>query len=276
VYRTEDYFLDRRERSGSNIKFLAYYRGTLYPFTAMGDGVRYLFNVDFYGTYPRRQSELIRKVKELPPKGQFKILQYLGCNYFISDSPMFSKEAARRLRVEDFPVIIESITERPASPYIAYAVRRAATPEDGLKMFIDVGFDPMKEILTEKDMALAIKAGSPADVAAETPVLLVRREVQGRGWYSASLPRAGVAVFPGNYVRGWRAWVDGKKAEVFEANLFSKGVLVPAGEHEVVLRYLPGSFIWGSAVSLATIVFLLVGTLIAEFRLRRKAHPASS
>jgi hypothetical protein len=280
IYRTQDYFLDRRERSGSNIKFLAYYRGTLYPFTAMGDGVRYLFNVDFYGTYPRRQSELIRKVKELPPKSQFKVLQYLGCNYFISDSPMFSKESARRLQVEGFPVIIESITERPGAPYIVYAAKRAATPEDGLKMFIDSAFDPMKEILTEKDIALTTKSGPPADVAVETPALLVRREVQGRGWYSANLSRAGVAVFPGNYVRGWQTWVDGKKAEVFEVNLFSKGVLVPAGEHEVVLRYLPGSFIWGAAVSLMTVVLLIVGSLVSVIalllRVRRKARPSSS
>ena len=273
VYRAEDYFLDRREKSGSNVRFLAYYRKTLYPLSAMADCVQYVFNVDFYGTYPRRQGELVQNVKNVSVEGQLKVLRYLGCNYFISDSPMFSKETARRVEVEGFPVFIESVTDRAAVPYVVYSALRAAGPEDGLKVFVSPGFDPYKKVLTEKDVGLTEEQELPSGGPAEQSPLLVREEIQGLGRYSVNLPRAGVAVFPGNYDRGWRAWVDGWRAEVFEANLFSKGVLMPAGEHEVVLRYLPRSFIWGSAVSLATIVCLLVGTLIAGFRPRRRVRP---
>jgi hypothetical protein len=276
VYRAEDYFLDRRERSGSNIRFLAYYRNTLYPLTAMGDGVRYLFNNDFYGTYPRSQSELARRVKELPPEDQLKVLRYLGCHDFISDNPKFSKETARRLQVEGFPVYVESITERPASPHVVYAARRAAGPEDGLKIFVGADFDPSREIVTAKDMILAGLAGPPADAGAGPSAVRVREESAGQGRYSASLPRDGVAVFPGNYARGWRAWVDGRRAEVFEANLFAKGVRVPAGNHEIALRYLPGSFLWGVAVSLATALLLMTGVLSGLVRIKRKDRRASS
>jgi len=275
VYRADDFFIDRREKSRSNISFLAYYRGTLFPLSAMADGVKYVFNTDFYGTYTRRCVELERKVKEFPPELQFKILCYLGCQYFISDFPMFSKETARELHVEGFPVYVESLPARTPVPHVVYATRRAATLEERLGVFVSAGFDPLKEIVTESDPGLARSPGPPSDPRAIQTSLLVKKEAQGRGWYSTDLAREGVAVFPGNYARGWRAWVDGRRADVFEANLFSKGVLMPAGEHEVVLRYLPGSFIWGSAVSLATIVFLLVGTLIAEFRLRRRVRPAS-
>jgi len=138
------------------------------------------------------------------------------------------------------------------------------------------GFDPYHAAVTEKAIVLSGTDGAPTDREAKPSEISVRREIQGRGWYAANLPRQGIAVFPGNYARGWRAWVDGRKADVFEANLFSKGVVVPAGEHEVVLRYLPGSFIWGAAVSLATMIFLLAGALIAGFRLRKRARPASS
>jgi len=276
VYRGEDFFLDRREKSASNISFLTYYRGTLYPPSAMGDGVKYVFEPDFYGAYPTRYSDLVRQVKRLPPQKQLKVLQYLGCNYFISDSPIFSQETARRLVVEGFPFYIESITGRPAAPYIVYSARRAATMEERLNIFMGNGFDPYHEAVTEKAIVLSGTDGAPTDREAKPSEISVRREIQGRGWYAANLPRQGIAVFPGNYARGWRAWVDGRKADVFEANLFSKGVVVPAGEHEVVLRYLPGSFIWGAAVSLATMIFLLAGALIAGFRLRKRARPASS
>ena len=276
VYRAEDYFLDRRERSGSNVRFLSYYRNTLYPLSAMSDGVRYVFNLDFYGTYPKRYRELVQKVKELPVESQLKVLRWLGCNYFISDNPMFSKETARKVVVEGFPVFIETITDRPAAPYVVFSARRISGAEDGLRLFLSPEFDPHGEALAEKDLGLAQGPGRPNAGLAERSRLTSIEVSQGRGRYRVTLPWAGVATFPGNYARGWRAWIDGRRAEVFEANLLAKGLVVPAGEHEVVLRYLPGSFIWGSAVSLATIVFLLGATLVARSRARRRARPASA
>ena len=276
VYRAEDYFLDRRERSGSNVRFLSYYHNTLYPLSAMGDGVQYIFNLDFYGTYPKRYRELVQKVKELPAESQLQVLRWLGCNYFISDNPMFSKETARKVVVETFPVFIEAITDRAAAPYVVFSTRRISGAEDGLGLFLSPGFDPYREVLAERDLGLAQGPGFPNAGVAEPSRFTSMEVSQGRGRYRVTLFRAGVAVFPGNYARGWRAWIDGRRSEVFEANLLAKGLVVPAGEHEVVLRYLPGSFIWGSAVSLATIIFLTGATLVARSRARRRGRPASA
>jgi hypothetical protein len=275
VYRAEDYFLDRREKSGSNVRFLAYYRGTLYPLSAMSDGVRYVFNNDFYGTYPKRYMELMQEAKKLPAESQLKILQYLGCDYFLSDSPKFSKETARRLQVEGFPVFAESIPAHPRGPYAVFSTRRAVTPEEKLRIFTSGDFDPWRTALTEEDLPLAGRPGTASESPAGPTGLSVRNVIQGRGWYSAELSREGVAVFPGNCARGWRAWIDGRRTRVFEVNLFAKGILVPAGKHEIVLRYLPGSFIWGAAVSLATALLLLAGALAGRARFRRRVRPAS-
>jgi uncharacterized membrane protein YfhO len=105
--------------------------------------------------------------------------------------------------------------------------------------------------------------------------IVVRKEVQGRGWYSASLPREGLAVFPGNYAPGWQARIDGRRADVFEANIFSKGVVVPSGRHEIVLQYLPLSFLWGAAVSVISLGLSLIGLAVFSIGSRRKARPAS-
>jgi hypothetical protein len=271
VYRAEDSFLDRREKSGSNVRFLAYYRNSLYPLTAMGDGVRYLFNADFYGTYPRPFGELVREAKKLPLEGRLKILRYLGCDYYIGDAVQFDRATASRFDVEGFPVVLEKIGGDPARPHPAFSAVRALTPADKLAAFAGAGFDPRETVITEKDLALGGTgpAGRPATI-------VVREEHQGRGRYSTDFSRPGVAVFPGNNARGWRAWVDGRRTEVFEANLFAKGVLVPEGEHEVVLRYLPASFILGAAVSLIMAAALVVGAVAARIRLRRRARRASA
>ena len=90
-----------------------------------------------------------------------------------------------------------------------------------------------------------------------------------------SLPCEGIAVFPGNAAPGWHARIDGRRAEVFEANLFAKGVLVPAGDHEIVLRYLPASFLWGVVISLASIGLIPTGAFVLGRRVKRRARRAS-
>jgi hypothetical protein len=275
VYRAEDYFLDRREKSGSNIRFLAYYRGTLYPLSAMSDGIRYVFNIDFYGTYPKRYAELVREARNLPVEGQLKILQYLGCDFYISDNPIFSKDTARRLQVEGFPVFIESIPVRPRGPSAVFSTRHAVTQEEKLRIFTGRDFDPWVTAITEEEVSIAGGSEAPPGLPAGSAAVSVRKAVQGRGWYEAELPREGIVVFPGNSARGWRAWIDGRSTRIFEVNLFAKGVLVPPGKHEIVLRYLPGSFLLGAAVSLATALFLLAGALVLRLRVRRRVRPAS-
>ena len=81
-------------------------------------------------------------------------------------------------------------------------------------------------------------------------------------------------MLPGNAAPGWRAWIDGHPAEVFEANLFSKGVLVPPGTHRLVLRYLPASFVWGAAVSLISLVLGSTGFVVWSIRFGRRARRA--
>jgi hypothetical protein len=274
VYRAEDYFLDRREKSGSNVRFLSYDRGTVYPLTAMADGVRYIFNVDFYGTYPKRYQELAHGARRLPAEGQLKILRYLGCQYYISDNPLFFKETARRLTVEGFPVFVEKIGGERVRPHVVFSCVRASTPERKLAAFVDVAFNPLETAVVESDLPLP---PSPSEAAPNTSVsVLVTEEGQGRSRVSVDLPRRGIVVFPGNYARGWRAWVDGRKAEMFEANLFAKGVLVPAGKHDILIRYLPGSFIGGAAASLVGAVFLVAWALAGRARVRRRGRPSSS
>jgi hypothetical protein len=270
IYRDELYAPFLKETMGNNVRLLGFFRKSLYPFTGIGDGVRYVLNWDFYGTYSRRYLDLRQAIKALPPAGQFKILSYLGCQAYLGYEPLFSKETAQRIRIEGIDVWLERISEKAASPYVAFRSVEAAPGEDGLGTFTDAAFDPRTEIITPRGIDLP---GSPGD--ADIGTVAVLREAQGMGRYSVSLSRPGIAVFPGNAAPGWKAWVDGRREEVFEANLFSKGVLVPAGDHEVVLRYFPASFLIGAVISLAAIVLVVVVALIFGRRPRRKDRPAS-
>ncbi|MGZ5453533.1 MAG: hypothetical protein ACXW2R_04900, partial [Candidatus Aminicenantales bacterium] len=272
IYRDELYAPFLKETMGDSIKLLGFFRKSLYPFTGLGDGVRYVFNWDFYGTYSRRYLDLREAIRKLPPDGQFKVLKYLGCAAHIGYEPLFARENAQRLQIEGVDVWLERIAEKNASPFAAFRTVKAAELKDKLGIFTGAEFDPFEEVILDKDIVLS---GSSGNMDAKSAEIIVRKEVQGRGRYSTNLPGRGLIVFPGNFAPGWQAWVDGQKAEVLDANIFSKGVVLPAGRHEIVLRYLPASFLWGAAVSLVSWGLIPLGLIAFSIRSKRKARRTS-
>ncbi|MGQ9715674.1 MAG: YfhO family protein, partial [Anaerolineae bacterium] len=69
---------------------------------------------------------------------------------------------------------------------------------------------------------------------------------------------------------GWRAEVDGEPAPISRANGFFRAVLVPAGQHRVVLVFSPPSWRVGLGLSLvAWLVAAGVGGLALVRRARR-------
>lgn len=83
---------------------------------------------------------------------------------------------------------------------------------------------------------------------------VIDADMQRPGWIVASLPAW----------KGWRAYVDGRRAETQFANHAFLGVHVAAGKHRVRLSYLPQSFVIGRWISLAT------GMIIGLLALRRR------
>jgi len=73
---------------------------------------------------------------------------------------------------------------------------------------------------------------------------------------------AAVLVVTRSYDPGWKATLDGKPARLVRANLSLMAVVVPGGEHQLVLTYRPLSFVVGAALSGFSLL-VLVGLLLA-------------
>jgi len=67
---------------------------------------------------------------------------------------------------------------------------------------------------------------------------------------------------------GWRARLDGRPIASLSYNHAFLGFRVPAGRHRLELSYLPDGFVAGAAISLTT----LLGVVLAGVRLRRLAR----
>jgi uncharacterized membrane protein YfhO len=57
--------------------------------------------------------------------------------------------------------------------------------------------------------------------------------------------------------KGWRAYIDGRRVQMFFANEAFLGLHVPKGHHVVRLVYLPDGFVRGRAISFVTVIFVI-------------------
>ncbi len=70
-----------------------------------------------------------------------------------------------------------------------------------------------------------------------------------------------------SYYPGWRAWVDGKETPIYRVNYGFRGVVVPAGDRRVEMRYQPASYRVGlflSLLALSVITGLGFASLLAS------------
>ena len=51
------------------------------------------------------------------------------------------------------------------------------------------------------------------------------------------------------YPQGWKLYIDGKEAELFRANYILRAATIPAGEHEIEMKFKPKSYYMGENIS---------------------------
>jgi membrane protein YfhO len=85
----------------------------------------------------------------------------------------------------------------------------------------------------------------------------IEADMETNGWMVISEPAW----------KGWRAYIDDRRMQMFFADEAFLALHVPAGHHVVRLVYLPDGFVRGRAISLVTLLFVI--GLTARNRLRR-------
>jgi len=78
-----------------------------------------------------------------------------------------------------------------------------------------------------------------------------------RSQIEATLPCPGLVVIRQTFYPGWSAWVDGRRAPLFEAYGFLDAVPVAAGRHVIQLKYRPLTVWIGAFLTFATLAVVL-------------------
>jgi len=185
-------------------------------------------------------------------------------------NPMLAMMNARFaivLRTEPFPAGWKSVAEDRSSRLIENpnALPRAFVPR--LIRFGRTGEQEIAEMKEQRDFAERawIDALRPGEIE-NARGRVVAQHVKLGLRLDAEMERDGYVVVSNTAWRGWRAYVDGRAVRPLRANHSFLAIYLPAGKHSVRLTYLPQAFVQGRAVSLATLILLVITPVVLRRR----------
>jgi hypothetical protein len=77
------------------------------------------------------------------------------------------------------------------------------------------------------------------------------------------------------YPAGWKSYIDGRESQYFRTDWVLRGMVVPAGDHEIKFIFKPSSYYIGNKISLASsllLILLCAGYFILKFKLKSKSE----
>jgi hypothetical protein len=152
----------------------------------------------------------------------------------------------------------------------AFLVHRAVVArdhEDAWTRLHQPDFDPTATVILEGGRELDGQpgAGEPAKVE------VVRYE-SDLVEIELSSPVEGYLVLSDPYYPGWRAAVDGVPEPILKADYAFRAVEVPAGDHRVTMAFRPDAWRVGLAISVVTVLALVVFAAVSLLRRRARGQ----
>ena len=136
--------------------------------------------------------------------------------------------------------------------YFASVTEQISSKEEALERLSIPEFSAHKTLIIADPGSVPAQEG---DGRGEVRILSYRRQ-----WVQCEVVAEtdGYLVLLDSYYPGWRAYVDGKQAEILRANYAFRAVRVPAGKHRVEFVYRPRSFHVGLSLTGFALLFGVV------------------
>lgn len=132
-------------------------------------------------------------------------------------------------------------------------------------------FNPAQTVVIDKRFSDKIKGFTPSRDTAAMINLTSYAPNELKYQYTAASDQ--LAVFSEiYYAKGWKAFIDGKPADHFRVNYILRGMVVPAGTHEIRFKFEPASYYTGNviaSVSSIIVILLALGYLYTEYRKKK-------
>jgi hypothetical protein len=206
-----------------------------------------------------------------------RVLTLLSVRYILLQKPFPWTIAGNWVPVfEDENVTIVRNPEEVGRAFFAGLVLVPNDPHRGLEMVHDPNFDPTRYAVVERTLSEeeAKRLSSPMTTLKAPPIEVQRvspNELRLRA--SVDVPR--LLVVNETFFPGWAAQLkqtDGSWQDVpiHRANYLFRGVVMPAGQHELRMTYRPASVRIGAAISFVTALALIAMIVFEGWRRQRQ------
>jgi hypothetical protein len=235
-------FLGRGHREATLASFFVY-RQILGPYTNVLDEIEAPEATDLTAFVPRERElgpglyapEAIERL--LPWLRNAAVSRVLSLDALASDD--LEPLAVVETGPPDLGIHVYRLRRPWPRAFVACHVIHEPDPEKQLLAPYSPSFDPRKDVALAGGLGASCSAGETLRLNGHP----------GEDRYRVELDGEGFLVVRASYARGWRAWVDGSEVPVRRGDGKHRAVGVPAGRHEVVMRYDPPGLLAGLAAT---------------------------
>ncbi len=173
------------------------------------------------------------------------VLNMLNCRYVVSAGPLRHPPTWEEAFRDKQAIVYRNNEARPRA-WLVGDVQVVGGKAEAVQRLTDPSFDPATTALVYEEPVsdIALIVDGEVEVASYAP-----NRVQLRAWSGAP---TFLVVSEMYYPEGWRASVDGAEAPIYQTNHALRGIVLPPGEHQVVMEFRPQSYFTGRKVSLAS------------------------
>jgi hypothetical protein len=209
--------------------------------------------------------EVDRGVLSVKP-GFSNLLATFGVTHVLSPYP--AEDRGLTLAAQDRDAYVYRV-EGAARVRIVQAARRVLGDAEAVAYLRNPTFNPEREVLL-LDAPQAVQApvvtGSDA-LPADGDRAVIAREGARQLVIDTRSSRDGFLLLADMYYPGWTARVDGVATQIYRANVSTRAIALPKGQHTVEFIYEPSAFFRGLKISLAALAALVLWTGAAVYRL---------
>lgn len=138
----------------------------------------------------------------------------------------------------------------------AFPVHQARVVKDNnsiLSWLNNPSFDPRRVALLEQDIKLPLSNSPRPEAESNVQITSYKND---EITVQATMADNGFVVLSEKYYPGWKAYLDGKPAKIYQADYVFRAVYVPLGEHKLILSYEPDSYKIGLYITLISSLFV--------------------
>lgn len=138
--------------------------------------------------------------------------------------------------------------------------------DQALGVISDPQFPPFADAVVSDNLPADFSMDPNADLSGQKT--RVTRYLPDEVDFDVDAPANSFLVASEVWYPGWKAYIDGRKTEIYRTDYVLRGVPVPKGEHKLVFKFSPWTYNVGVVVSLLTLVYLAAVLFINRRRKR--------